>query len=186
VATLDVQVVDAAGSPMQAVVAGANTTNLANMNWLRVTGTDPAGRLRLHVPPGDHVLYATTGSQHALAFVDRTQRDAQVLRLAPLPTMRVTVRDRDGKPVAGARAQVAGFLYPEPRGDAEQVALGRAAISLHAGYVANARSDKGGLLLVPAFMCPGMESGIVVRLGTRASKSFSLVPDGEAELVLDP
>ncbi|MCA8949544.1 MAG: carboxypeptidase regulatory-like domain-containing protein [Planctomycetes bacterium] len=174
---LDVEVVDAGGGPVAAalgVMSGHG--NGVPLPWTQILATNVAGRARLWLPRGEHLVYATTGDCHAFRVL--SDASAGVLRLAlePLTRMRIRVRDVDG-PVRGAKAVVV-------RSGGGPAGPGLLAMLASYDYVRWTRSAADGLLTVRLFALPGTHAEICVEHGGRRSLPFPFVADGETEITL--
>lgn len=192
VTAIDVRVSGTEGGPAAAALAVTRGSEGFPVHWDALLATDVAGRAALRLPPlqtpappatGVYV-YATTGTAHALALVDTAAREPLALQLEPVPTMRVRVVDAEGAPVSGARAVAAGSLFDSPSRDPLQKQWSRLAMDLWSSYAAMARSGADGVLLVPAFVRPGLTASARVRSAARASKPFDLQPGGDAEVTV--
>jgi hypothetical protein len=116
---LRVQVTGAAGEPVcgASVLLGSVKDNAVAIDVaLSVGRTDLLGRLACSVPPGSWFVFVADGNGWTQRLVEIGRADgspdgradgrAETFALQPFARMPLRVLDADGKPVAGARAQV--------------------------------------------------------------------------------
>ncbi|MCA8953081.1 MAG: hypothetical protein KDE27_26450 [Planctomycetes bacterium] len=181
----EVEVVDAAGGLAPAAIAvGLPSGGPTNLSWSGVVATDLAGRARVRLPPGPYRVYATNGSEHALALATAETGGELRLTLEPIPTMRVEVRDTDGAPVAGARAFFAEGRFVAASGIGLEQQWRQVAMGLCERYAATARSDVHGELRFPACLGPGFSTRLEIHVGARKSERFALEPDASVRVVV--
>jgi hypothetical protein len=147
---------------------------------------DHAGRTDVLLDATEWAIYASTGSAHALEFVDAGTGGGELrLQLQPLPTLRLCIIDADGKPVRGARAAAvsgAGFsgVLRGPRGWSKESIAVR--IALH--VATSVTSDRDGTLVLPVQDWRPMRVQVQVRAGERQSEPIPLVAADNLQTVV--
>ena len=172
------------GGPACAVLGVFRLEEGAPLPWEGVLATDVGGRAATLVPPGDFFVYATNGSAHALARLDRERTTPLELHLAALPTMRVLVRDANGEPVAGAHAVACLGRVGRTLADLMDNQWRRMAFACCPAYTSLARSGRDGVLEIPVFLHEGYEANVQISGAVGQSERFPLKAGGAKEVVL--
>jgi hypothetical protein len=175
--TVRVRAVDEQNSPLPGaavLVVGTERTMIPDEGMALVL--DHGGRADLLLDDSEWGIYITTGTAHALEFIDAGRAGGELmLHLQTMPTLRCRVVDADGKPVAHARVEGengGGFsgVLGDPRGRIKEDLAARVAES-SAGAV---RSSRDGMLILPVQDWRPMTVNMHVRAGSRVSASFPL------------
>lgn len=183
--TVDVRVRDAEGGPVACAVAVSRVSDGSVVTWDATLASDLAGQARLLLARDEYLVYATTGPAHALAMLTKEHRGSVELRLEPLPRMRFRVRDAEGQPVAGVRLRAASASFRSTGGTSLEAQWDRLAGGMWSACAARTITGVDGRMQVPVFARPGLTAKVVATRGTRRSQAVSLVPGGDAEVVLD-
>jgi len=92
--------------------------------------------------------------------------------------------DAAGKPVVGARAMGNGSSGGDGGDHTQDGQLARVAFDLWSSYAALPSSGPDGVLVMPAFLPPGMDARVIVRAGPRQSEVVGFAADAEQTVVL--
>ncbi len=141
--------------------------------WTMQATPDPAGRLSLPLPPGTWIVFMRDAENMACERLV-VERDLEAtLILAPMPTMRGRVVDKDGKPLGGAALDLVSMSVMgmgASRSPAE--AIGN---HLNWRWLDAVRSDANGNFLAPFVPVPGASYEAIFRHGNRQSARFAVL-----------
>lgn len=144
---------------------------------------DRAGRVAVPVEPGRFLLFAHDGghgSAQVLAVPEGRDVVAAEVLLEPLPCVRGTIRDAEGRPVGGAAIHVTSM-----QADAREPADELQVLLRHHGHFLNqqlareVRSDGTGAFRLPFLDLPGVTFGATTSSGGR----FELASGEAVEVV---
>lgn len=145
---------------------------------------DHGGRAELLLDESEWGIYATIGTEHALAFVDAGRNGGELmLRLEPLPTARLRVIDANGKPVAHARSEVRGGS-PYLERVAKETLKNELGALIASTTSRAARSGNDGMLIVPVQDWARVTLKAQVHAGDLVSESFELASGDDVVEVL--
>ena len=181
---IELQVEDPTGGPARGAVAFLSSADrngiLLRDSLLRVA-LDERGAASLRLSPGNWVVVVQTeagfcGEQLQL---DVTNDKAKV-SLQPLATMTVTLRDRVGKPVAGASVRPRGTSTRGTNDPVSSILQGLGP-SMNAQW-RRLRTDESGQVVIPFVPVEGVQHRVELRWGDERSEEFAL--EAQAELAI--
>jgi len=182
--TVSFEVLDARGGPARGAVAfvssGEHRGVLLRDSLIRVP-LDSRGSTSLRLVPGKWVVVVVTTDAFGARSFDVEGVDAQVeLQLEPLASMVVTLRDRDGAPVEGARVRSRGTTTQGTSDPVDSILQGLQR-TRHVHW-SRLRTDGDGRVEVPFVPVNGVLQRLELRWEGGVSEEFALQAGAEREL----
>lgn len=182
---VDVQLNGIDGSP--AVMASLTLLSKESgwdTKWSLSCVPDPMGRASLRVQPGDWLLFACDGRGHVARELKASADERLQLRLEPMPVMRGTVRDEEGKPVAGAQLHCQGSSWMHV-GEGTEAALSQIAQTLNWSFFQRVHTADDGSYEAPFLARKNMSYHGFFRIAARQSERFEFrTDDGPIDVVI--
>lgn len=153
--------------------------------WEAVLATDLSGHAELLLEHGEYFVYALSGASHGLAIIDATESLTVSIELKELETMRVRVLDKNGKPIAGARARGGSTsMSGSVNGSDLESQWIRLSMLMLWHFVEPCRTDKNGVMEMPVFIKSNCEAEAKVWIAGAESEPFQLQAGSEIDVVI--
>jgi len=181
---VSLQILDAQSGPARGVRVMFISQNQKNPScewWTPQAVPDRAGRLAMRLEAGKWFVFVRNATAMASVELDLTADEKLTLKLEPMPAMRGTVIDADGKPIANAELDCHSSTFHSGN---DKSPLQPIASSLNWRWIDAVRTDAEGSFVCAFLDMPNTFYEARFKVGKRQSGDFRIVASDDPETII--